>query len=131
MKLPAVEGLRIARTNRSVENVMERLRALAREKGLTEFAHIDFSADAARSGLGLPPTAMLILGDPKSGTPLMISARTVAIDLPLKVLAWSDAEATFVAYNEPDYLQKRHGFAPDLAQNIAGLATLVVKAAGD
>jgi uncharacterized protein (DUF302 family) len=93
MKLPAVEGLRIARTNRSVENVMERLRALAREKGLTEFAHIDFSADAARSGLGLPPTAMLILGDPKSGTALMISARTVAIDLPRQPL-WHTTSRT-------------------------------------
>ena len=94
------------------------------------FARIDFSGDAARAGLTQRPTAMLLLGNPKGGTPLMVAAPTVAIDLPLKVLAWEDAEGRrWVAYNEPGYLQKRHHFPPELINNIAALGTLVAAAA--
>jgi uncharacterized protein (DUF302 family) len=125
-----VDGLRIVRTERTVANAMERLQAIAVARGLTVFARINFSADAERSGLKLPPTEVLLLGNPKAGTPLIVSTPTVAIDLPLRVLAWSDAGGkTYLAYDDPEYLQKRHGFAPALIKNIAGLAALVTEAA--
>jgi uncharacterized protein (DUF302 family) len=96
------------------------------------FARIDFSGDAARSGLGMPASGLVLLGNPKSGTPLMVAAPTVAIDLPLKVLAWEDAEGrTSVAYNEAEYLQKRHRFPAELMKNIAALGALVAAAAAD
>jgi uncharacterized protein (DUF302 family) len=128
----AIEGLRVLPTNHSVVQILERIDALAHAKGLTVFARIDFSGDALRSGQALRPTGLVILGNPKSGTPLMVSNPTVAIDLPLKVLAWEDAQGrTFAAYNEPEYLQKRHGFPLEFVTNIAGLAALVAAAAGN
>jgi len=128
----AVEGLRVLPTKHTVAKILERVDSLARSKGLTVFARIDFSGDAARSGQILQPTGLLILGNPKSGTPLMAATPTVAIELPLKVLAWQDAGGQiFVAYNEPEYLQKRHRFPAELVKNIAGLGALVAAAAGD
>ena len=126
----SVEGLRVLPTAQTVPDVLRRIESIAREKGMMIFAHIDFSGDATRAGLTQRPTGMLLLGNPKGGTPLMVAAPTVAIDLPLKVLAWEDAEGRrWVAYNEPDYLQKRHRFPPDLIRNIAALGTLVAGAA--
>jgi len=126
----SVEGLRVLPTAQTVPDVLRRTESLARERGMMIFAHIDFSGDATRAGLTQRPTGMLLLGNPKGGTPLMVAAPTVAIDLPLKVLAWEDAEGQrWVAYNEPEYLQKRHRFPPELIKNIAALATLVAAAA--
>jgi uncharacterized protein (DUF302 family) len=128
----AVEGLEVLPTKHPVAKILERIDALASAKGLEVFARIDFSGDALRSGQMLRPTGLVILGNPKSGTPLMVSSPTVAIDLPLKVLAWEDADGrTFVAYNEPEYLQKRHGFSAEFVKNIAGLGALVAAAAGN
>ncbi len=94
------------------------------------FARINFSADARRAGLSLRPTELLILGSPKAGTPLMAATPSLAIDLPLKVLAWQDADdRVWVSYNAPEYLQRRHGFASELLKNIAGLGALVEAAA--
>jgi uncharacterized protein (DUF302 family) len=113
-----------------VAEVLERTDSLARARGLTVFARIDFSGDAARSGLTLRPTGMVILGNPKAGTPLMLATPTVAIDMPLKVLAWEDADGrTWVAYNEAEYLQKRHRFPTELVKNIAALDALVTAVA--
>jgi uncharacterized protein (DUF302 family) len=127
----SVEGLRVLPSSYTVPEILSRLETLARDKGLTVFAHIDFSSDAARAGLTQRPTGLVILGNPKSGTPLMVATPTVAIDLPLKILAWEDEDGKrWVAYNEPDYLQKRHHFPPDLIRNIAALAVLAVAAAG-
>jgi uncharacterized protein (DUF302 family) len=125
-----VEGLQVLPTQREVPEVLSRLETTAREKGLVIFARIDFSGDAARAGLTQRPTAMTILGNPRGGTPLMVATPTVAIDLPLKVLAWEDADGhRWVAYNEPAYLQQRHGFPADLIKNIAALGALVAAAA--
>jgi uncharacterized protein (DUF302 family) len=125
-----VEGLHVLPTQREVAEVLNRVETLAREKGLMIFARIDFSGDAARAGLTQRPTGMTILGNPKGGTPLMLAAPTVAIDLPLKVLAWEDSEGhRWVAYNEPGYLQQRHGFPPELIRNIAALGALAAAAA--
>jgi uncharacterized protein (DUF302 family) len=126
----AVDGLRILPTQHTVADVLRRVQSLARARGLTVFAQIDFSGDAERSGLALRPTGLVILGNPKSGTPLMAATPTVAIDLPLKILAWLDAEGrTWVAYNEPAYVQARHRFAPELTKNIAALGALAEAAA--
>jgi uncharacterized protein (DUF302 family) len=127
----AVDGLRVLPSSHSAADTLKRIDALAKDRGLMVFARIDFSGDAARSNLAMRATGMLLLGSPKSGTPLMVATPTVAIDLPLKVLAWEDAEGhTWVAYNEPEYLQKRHRFPAELLKNIAGLGALVAKAAG-
>ena len=126
----AVAGLRILPTQRTVAEVLQRVQSLARARGLTVFAQIDFSGDAERSGLALRPTGLVILGNPKGGTPLMAATPTVAIDLPLKVLAWEDEQGeSWVAYNEPEYVRARHGFPPDLVKNIAALGALAAAAA--
>jgi uncharacterized protein (DUF302 family) len=131
MNEPAsVDGLRLVASSHPVPQVLDRLEKLARDKGLTVFSRIDFSGDAARAGLTQRPTGMTILGSPKGGTPLMLAAPTTAIDLPLKVLAWEEPDGRcWLAYNEPAYLQKRHGFPAELMRNIAALGALVDAAA--
>jgi uncharacterized protein (DUF302 family) len=125
-----IDGLRILPTQRAVADVLQRVQSLARTRGLTVFAQIDFSGDAERSGLTLRPTGLVILGNPKGGTPLIVARPTVAIDLPLKILAWQDAEGhAWVAYNEPEYVQARHRFPPELLRNIAALGALAEAAA--
>jgi uncharacterized protein (DUF302 family) len=128
----AIDGLRVLPTHRTVADVLSRVVSLARAGGLTVFAQIDFSGDAERAGLALHPTGLVILGNPKGGTPLIVDTPTVAIDLPLKILAWQDAEGkTWVAYNEAEYVQARHRFAPGLVKNIAALGALAEAAAAD
>jgi uncharacterized protein (DUF302 family) len=125
-----VAGLRILPTQRSVADALQRVQSLARARGLTVFAQIDFSGDAERAGLALRPTGLVILGNPKAGTPLIDATPTAAIDLPLKILAWQDATGqSWVAYNESEYVQARHGFAPELMKNIAALGALAAAAA--
>lgn len=127
-----VPGLRILPTRHSVPDVLSRLETLARGRGLTIFSRIDFSGDAARAGLSLRPMGLVILGNPAAGTPLMVASPTLAIDLPLKVLAWQDAgDKVWVGYNEPSYLQARHHFPAELEKNIAALGALAAKAASD
>ena len=128
----AVDGLRILPTQHSVAQVLERVQSLARKRGLMVFAQIDFSGDAQRAGLDLRPTGLVIVGNPKAGTPLIAATPTAALDLPLKILAWQDAEdRTWVAYNEAEYLQARHGFPAELSKNIAGLGALTAAAAAE
>ena len=128
----AVDGLRMLPTQHSVADVLRRVESLARARGLTIFARIDFSGDAERSGLALRPTGLVVLGNPRGGTPLIAATPTVAIDLPLKILAWQDAEGkTWVAYNEAEYLQARHRFPPEFTKNIAALGALAEAAAAD
>jgi uncharacterized protein (DUF302 family) len=123
---PPAWGLTILAANRGVTETLDRLESLAKERGLTVFARINFSADARAAGLSLRPTELLILGSPKAGTPLMAATPTLAIDLPLKVLAWQDADGrVWLSYNAPTYLQQRHGFPTELLNNIAPLGALV------
>ncbi len=122
----AEKGLVHLRSPNSVSESLRRLETLATARGLTIFARIDFSGDAQRAGLEMRPSQLLLLGNPRAGTPLMVAAPTAAIDLPLKVLVWEDAGGqVWLSYNCPEYLQSRHGFPAELAANIAGIRGLV------
>jgi uncharacterized protein (DUF302 family) len=115
----------------SVDETVEKLKGILQSKGVTLFALIDHSAEAAKAGLKMRPTKLLIFGNPKSGTPVMLAAPSSAIDLPLKILIWEDAqEKVWVTYSSPAYLQERHDFPPELIQNIAVVEALA-KAAAD
>ena len=123
-------GLVNVASDHPVPETIDRLESLAKSKGLTVFARIDFSGDAAKAGLEMRPTQMLIFGSPKAGTPLMLAAPSIAIDLPLKALAWQDAGGSvWLSYNSPDYLKRRHGVPETLLPNIAGIKLLVEQAA--
>lgn len=109
-----------------VVDTLDRLERLARERGLLVFARIDFSGDAERAGLALRPEQMLIFGNPRAGTPLMQAVPTCAIDLPVKALAWEDIEGkTWLAYNAPEYLVKRHGLESSLGANLGAAVPLM------
>jgi len=130
MTLPTIDGLIVLPTQHTVADILTRTVSIAQAKGLTVFAQIDFSGDAARSNLSMRPTGLVILGNPVAGTPVMVATPTAAIDLPLKILAFEDAEGrTWVAYNDPKYLQRRHGFPEALIKNIAALGVLAQAAA--
>jgi uncharacterized protein (DUF302 family) len=113
----------------SVPESMVRLEAILKEKGLTIFARVDHSGEAKKVGLEMRPTQLVIFGSPKGGTPLMVAAPSLAIDLPLKALAWQDEKGkVWLSYNSPEYLQQRHGIPADLLKNIAGVGVLIQKA---
>jgi uncharacterized protein (DUF302 family) len=115
----------------SVDETVEKLKGILQSKGVRLFAMIDHSGEAAKAGLKMRPTKLLIFGNPKSGTPVMLAAPSSAIDLPLKILIWEDAQGkVWVAYNSPAYLQERHDFPPELVQNIAVVEALA-KATAD
>jgi len=117
-------------SNHSVDQTMDKLKNILQSKGVTLFALVDHSGEAEKVGMKMPPTKLLIFGNPKGGTPLMLAAPRIAIDLPLKILVWEDAQGkVWVSYNSPAYLQERHGFPSDLLQNIAVVETLAAKAA--
>ena len=113
----------------SVPETLNQLQSILKENGVTIFALVDHSGEAAKVGLEMRPTQLLIFGNPKGGTPLMVAAPSCAIDLPLKALAWQDVEGrVWLSYNAPEYLQQRHGIPADLLKNIAGPAALLRKA---
>lgn len=123
-------GIVTLSSSHAVGETLDRLERLATSRGMKIFARVRFDQDAAAAGLVQSPTELTLLGSPKAGTPLMVAAPTVALDLPLKVLAWQDSQGRrWVSYNAPQYLQRRHGVPPELIANIAGLATLVEAAA--
>jgi len=113
----------------SVPDTLARLESILKERGVSVFACVDHSGEAAKAGLAMRPTQLLIFGSPKGGTPLMVAAPSVAIDLPLKALAWEDERGkVWLSYNDPEYLQQRHGFPAELLKNIAGVSALLQKA---
>jgi uncharacterized protein (DUF302 family)/uncharacterized membrane protein YidH (DUF202 family) len=117
-------------SNHSVDQTVEKLKNILQSKGVTLFALVDHSGEAEKVGMKMPPTKLLTFGSPKAGTPLMLAAPSIAIDLPLKILVWEDGQGkVWVSYNSPDYLRERHGLPHDLLQNIALIETLAVKAA--
>jgi uncharacterized protein (DUF302 family) len=113
----------------SVPETIARLQTILKEKGVTVFALVDHSGEAAKAGLEMRPTQLLIFGNPKGGTPVMVAAPSAAIDLPLKALAWQDAQGkVWLSYNDPEYLQQRHGIPANLLPNLAAPAALLRKA---
>jgi uncharacterized protein (DUF302 family) len=130
MTLSNGEGIINIPTNHSVDQTVEKLKGILQAKGVALFALVDHSGEAERVGMKMLPTKLLIFGSPKAGTPLMLAAPSIAIDLPLKVLVWEDNKGkVWVSYNSPAYLQERHGAPQELLQNIAVVETLAAKAA--
>jgi len=110
----------------SVDETLGRLKAVFAEKGMQIFAVIDHSGEAEKVGLKMRPTKVLIFGSPKGGTPLMVAAPSLAIDLPLKALVAEDADGMVsVTYNDPEYLRQRHGVPQELIKNLAGAGALI------
>jgi uncharacterized protein (DUF302 family) len=119
----AVDGLMTIRSSHGPKDTMNRLEAAVKAKGLTVFARIDHAAGAAEVALPLRPTELLIFGNAKGGTPLMQSAQTIGIDLPLKALVWQDASGnTWLSYNDPDWLAKRHGLGHEVDAAVSAIA---------
>jgi Uncharacterized conserved protein len=113
----------------SVPETLARLQSILKEKSIKVFALIDHSGEAEKAGLTMRPAQVLIFGNPKGGTPLMVAAPRTAIDLPLKALAWQDEEGkVWLSYNSPEYLRERHGFPAELVKNIDGIGALIQKA---
>jgi uncharacterized protein (DUF302 family) len=117
-------------SNHSVDETVEKLKAILQAKGVTLFALVDHSGEAEKAGMKMRPTKLLIFGSPKAGTPLMLAAPSSAIDLPLKMLIWEDAQGkVWVSYNSPGYLQQRHALPQELLPNIAVVEAIAAKVA--
>lgn len=113
----------------SVAETLQRLEAILKSKGLTIFARVDHSGEAAKAGMEMHLTQLLIFGSPKGGTPVMLAAPSVAIDLPLKALVWEDDQGkVWITQNSPEYLQQRHRIPANLVANLAGAGALIQKA---
>jgi uncharacterized protein (DUF302 family) len=107
------DGLVSLRSSHGPHDTMNRLEAAVKARGMTVFAHIDHAGGAAAAGLPLRPTDLLVFGHARGGTPLMEAAQTMGIDLPLKALVWQDVTGnTWVSYNDPVWLARRHGLDP-------------------
>jgi uncharacterized protein (DUF302 family) len=118
-------------SHHSVDETVDRLKSILQSKGITLFAVIDHSGEAAKVGLKMPPTKLLIFGNPKGGTPLMLAAPSAALDLPLKILVAEDAQGkVWLSYNSEEYLQERHGLPADLVPNLAAAKALAAEAGG-
>jgi uncharacterized protein (DUF302 family)/uncharacterized membrane protein YidH (DUF202 family) len=116
--------------HQSVDQTVQKLQGILQAKGVKLFAMIDHSGEAEKAGMPMRPSKLMIFGNPQAGTPLMVAAPTVAIDLPLKVLVWEDAAGkVWISYNTPAYLQARHSLPAELIRNIAVVEALAAKAA--
>jgi uncharacterized protein (DUF302 family) len=122
----ADNGLVSKATSMSVRETVEKIEAAAKTRGLTVFAKIDHAAEAQKAGLQMPPTVLLLVGNPKAGTPMMVEKPGIAIDLPLKVLVAQDAAGkTQITFNDAAFLKARHGVSDDAAKPLGGVAALV------
>ena len=120
------EGIVRKPSSRSVAETLVRLETILKARGIQVFARIDHAGEAARVGLSMPPTQVLIFGNPRAGTPVMLAAPTAAIDLPLKVLAWEDAVGkVWLGYIDPSYLAHRHGLEEKQVAPLGVIADLV------
>ena len=123
-------GIRNLMSPYTVDELVDRLTSLLAEKGIKLFALVDHSAEADSVGLHMPSTKLLIFGNPKAGTPVMLSAPSAALDLPLKILLTQEADGTtLVSWNDAAWLQQRHDFAPELVANLATVEALARKVA--
>ncbi len=123
-------GVAMVSSAYSVEETVRRLLEILRSRGITLFAQVDHSGEAGKAGFTMRPTRLLIFGNPKAGTPVMLAAPTSALDLPLKILVSEDSHgAVWVSYNDPSYLKERHGVPVELLPNLAVVKELAIKAA--
>jgi uncharacterized protein (DUF302 family) len=125
----AKSGIAAMPSPHSVDRTVERIEALLADRGVKLFAAIDHSGEAAAAGIPMHPTKLLLFGNPKAGTPVMVASPTAAIDLPLKILVYEDSDGrVWVAYNTLAYLKARHGIATELVQNLAVVEAIAAKA---
>jgi uncharacterized protein (DUF302 family) len=123
-------GLINIRSNHSVDETVQKLKGILQSKGITLFTLIDHSGEAAKAGMKMRPTKLLLFGNPKAGTPVMLAAPSSAIDLPLKILIREDAKGTvWVTFNSPAYLQERHNIPVELLPNVSVIEALAKNAA--
>jgi uncharacterized protein (DUF302 family) len=121
-------GLVHVPSRQSVEDTVSKLLGLLEKGGVKVFTVVDHSGEAEKAGLKMRSTKVVIFGNPKAGTPVMLAAPTIAIDLPLKTLVWEDEQGkAWISYNSPEYLQERHSVPDDLVKNISVVGTLVQK----
>ena len=131
MRSQAPDGVVTKTSGRPVPETLERLQIAVQEQGLMVFALVDHSGQAAKAGLAMPDTKLLIFGSPAGGTPIMLAAPLAALDLPLKVLVWENpAGGSFVSYLDPAYLGERHHLTDDLTARIAGINAITDAAVG-
>ena len=113
----------------TVPETLDRLESLLQAKNIKVFTRVDHSGEAEKTGLQMPPTQLLIFGNPKGGTPIMLAAPLSAIDLPIKALAWQDAEGkVWLSYNDPQYLKTRFSLPDELLAPITGLSAVIEQA---
>src|ERR1700677_335278 len=125
-----VNGLLQVASPRSVDETVQRLKSVIAQQGLQLFSVVDHSGEAEKVGLKMRPTKLLIFGNPKAGTPVMLAAPSIAIDLPLKILVWEDeAGKAWISYNSADYLSSRHSVPEELMQNLAAAEAIAAAAA--
>jgi len=130
MSVATTHGIIDKPSNHSVDETVDRAKNILQSKGITLFGLIDHSGEANKVGMKMPPTKLLLFGNPKAGTPLMLAAPSSAIDLPLKLLIWEDAQGkVWIGYNSPVYLQERHNFPTSLLPNIAVVEALAAEVA--
>jgi len=123
------EGIISKPSKYSVPETLQRLETILTAKSIKIFARVNHSGEAEAAGLKMPPTELLIFGNPKGGTPVMLAAPTAAIDLPLKALAWQDSQGqVWLSYNDPAYIQHRYGLGADDIKTIAGIGSLIEQA---
>ena len=129
MSQPTENGIVNLSSPHTVLETLARLEAVVQSKGIPILAMIDHSGDAAKAGLQMEPTKLLIFGNAKAGTPLMIASPSVALDLPLKALVWQDKDGkVWLSYNSPNYLKQRHDLPENLLPNIAGIEAICAQA---
>lgn len=123
------EGIISKPSKYSVPETLQRLETILTSKGIQVFALVDHSGEAEKAGLKMPPTQLLIFGNPKGGTPAMLAAPLLAIDLPLKALAWQDGDGkVWLSYNDAAYLQRRFELSNELMKPLAGVGALIEQA---
>ncbi len=123
---PEIPGLVKLASRHSVVATIDRLEAALKQHGILIFARIDFSGDAARAQLTMRPEQMLIFGNPKAGTPLMLAVPAAGLDLPIKVLAWEDPDGkVWVAYNDPQYVVRRYSLPTALGANLSAVVPVI------
>jgi len=124
------QGIVDIASHHTVDATVEKIRGILAAKGVTLFALVDHSGEAEKVGMKMRPTKLLIFGNPKAGTPVMLAAPSIAIDLPLKILVWEDEIGkSWISYNSADYLRSRHNVPTELMQNLAAAEAIAAAAA--